>query len=58
MVNGHLRGKTIGGRCVVGITNNHSATDRDDVLVEGMVDHVHVICGGEGARDTVDRTGK
>lgn len=58
MVNGHLRGKTIGGRCVVRITDNHSATDRDDVLVEGMVDHVHVICRGEGARDTVDRAGK
>ena len=58
MVTGHLRGKTIGGRCIVRITDNHSATNRDDVLVEGMVDHVHMIYGGEGARDTVDRTGK
>ena len=46
---GYARRIIVGGRRILGVADD----DPQDVLIEGMVDHVHVVLGGERARDTI-----
>ncbi len=58
MLGRDVRRDTIGYWCVYWVADEHAISNREDVDVEGVVDHVHVVHSGEGPLNAVHATGE